>query len=164
MNLAEHYKEVRARMGMAQSRGVVILPPRRDRLADAAAKIRKKLDTRVEKEEETFESLIDERRQMETRGQPPCKLIIMGVAQHFGLPVYVIKGQRRTNDIIAARHIAFYLCRQLTEMSLPNIGRMCGGKDHTTVLHGANKVERKVRAGDAEVIEAIDKIREAILA
>ena len=49
-------------------------------------------------------------------------------------------GKRRTRDVAIARQVAMYLARDLTEMSLPQIGDALGGRDHTTVMHGCNKI------------------------
>jgi chromosomal replication initiator protein len=69
------------------------------------------------------------------------------VARQFGLHVNDLRGNRRTQDVTYARHLAMYLCRELTEASLPQIGDKFGGRHHTTVMHGVDKIERQLKDG-----------------
>jgi chromosomal replication initiator protein len=69
------------------------------------------------------------------------------VARQFGMHVNDLRGNRRTQDVSYARHIAMYLARDLTEASLPQIGARFGGRHHTTVIHGVDKVERQLKDG-----------------
>jgi chromosomal replication initiator protein len=69
------------------------------------------------------------------------------VARQFGLHVNDLRGNRRTQDVAYARHIAMYLCRELTESSLPQIGSKFGGRHHSTVIHAVDKVERQLKDG-----------------
>jgi chromosomal replication initiator protein len=64
------------------------------------------------------------------------------VARQFGLHVNDLRGNRRTQEVAYARQIAMYLARELTDMSLPQIGDRFGGRDHTTVLYAVNKIKR----------------------
>jgi chromosomal replication initiator protein len=69
--------------------------------------------------------------------------IIMAVsAEYFGVSLEDLTGASRTRVLVTARQIAMYLCRELTELSLPKIGQTFGGRDHTTVMHA----ERKIRS------------------
>ncbi|MDQ1722530.1 MAG: chromosomal replication initiator protein, partial [Pseudonocardiales bacterium] len=68
---------------------------------------------------------------------------IMAVtAEYFGISLDDLTGSSRTRVLVSARQIAMYLCRELTELSLPKIGQTFGGRDHTTVMHA----ERKIRS------------------
>ena len=69
------------------------------------------------------------------------------VARQFGLHVNDLRGNRRTQDVAYARHIAMHLSRELTEASLPMIGAKFGGRHHTTVMHAVDKVERQLKDG-----------------
>jgi chromosomal replication initiator protein len=69
------------------------------------------------------------------------------VARQFGLHVNDLRGNRRTQDVAYARHIAMYLSRDLTEASLPMIGGRFGGRHHTTVMHAVDKIERQLKDG-----------------
>jgi len=63
------------------------------------------------------------------------------VAEEFGISLQDIKHRRRNKNIVLPRQVAMYLARELTELSLPEIGNLFGGKDHTTVLHSYNKIK-----------------------
>jgi chromosomal replication initiator protein len=68
--------------------------------------------------------------------------MIMGqTASYFGLSLDDLSGSSRSRVLVTARQIAMYLCRELTDLSLPKIGQQFGGRDHTTVMHA----ERKIR-------------------
>ena len=69
------------------------------------------------------------------------------VARQFGMHVNDLRGNRRTQDVAYARHIAMYLSRELTEASLPQIGTRFGGRHHTTVMHGVDKIDRQLKDG-----------------
>jgi chromosomal replication initiator protein len=73
-------------------------------------------------------------------GEPEitAPLIIAQTASYFGLSIDEVCGIKRTRNLVTARQIGMYLCRELTDLSLPQIGREFGGRDHSTVMH-ANK-------------------------
>jgi chromosomal replication initiator protein len=71
-------------------------------------------------------------------------------AAHFHIPNREMTSQRRSRDVARPRQISMYLCKQLTPKSLPAIGRLHGGRDHTTVIHALRTVER-LRTTDAEL-------------
>jgi chromosomal replication initiator protein len=72
------------------------------------------------------------------------------VAAAFGLTVAELCSQRRTQEVVHPRQIAMYLCRELTDLSLPRIGEHFGGRDHTTVLYAVNKITQKLREDRTE--------------
>ncbi|MDG9701124.1 chromosomal replication initiator protein DnaA [Streptomyces sp. DH37] len=72
--------------------------------------------------------------------------IMAATADYFGLTVDDLCGSSRSRVLVTARQIAMYLCRELTDLSLPKIGAQFGGRDHTTVMHA----DRKIRALMAE--------------
>ncbi|MFF5447487.1 chromosomal replication initiator protein DnaA [Streptomyces sp. NPDC012888] len=72
--------------------------------------------------------------------------IMAATADYFGLNVDDLCGSSRSRVLVTARQIAMYLCRELTDLSLPKIGAQFGGRDHTTVMHA----DRKIRALMAE--------------
>jgi chromosomal replication initiator protein len=74
--------------------------------------------------------------------------IIDAVAQFYNLGTKDLLGRRRSKDIVTARQVAMYLAREETDASLPQIGRALGGRDHTTVLHGYEKIRAKVEEDD----------------
>ncbi|MEW5975298.1 MAG: chromosomal replication initiator protein DnaA [Acidobacteriota bacterium] len=71
------------------------------------------------------------------------------VAEYFKLKVSELKSKNNSKRIAQPRQICMYLCRELTQSSLPEIGKEFGGKHHTTALHSINKVE-ELRAGDPD--------------
>ena len=73
--------------------------------------------------------------------RPSLKAILFAVAAAFRVPVIDIVSHRRARRICEARHAAFRIARDLTLLSLPQIGKRIGGRDHTTVLHGIRKTQ-----------------------
>jgi chromosomal replication initiator protein len=69
------------------------------------------------------------------------------VARQFGCHVSDLRGDKRSAEVAYPRHVAMYLCRELTEASLPQIGERFGGRDHSTVLYAVNKIERLMQDG-----------------
>lgn len=69
------------------------------------------------------------------------QLIVSIVGEHCGVPAKEILGEKRRPDLVQARQLAMYLCRELLGHSYPVIGRMFGGKDHSTVMHGVKKIK-----------------------
>ncbi len=67
------------------------------------------------------------------------------VSDFFGVKVSDLKAKNRTKSVAFPRQIAMYLARQLTHASLADIGRAFGGKDHTTVLHAVDKIQKLVQ-------------------
>ena len=62
------------------------------------------------------------------------------MAAHYGLTAADITGRRRTAEIAHARQVAMYLLREEHALTLPNIGILVGGRDHTTVRHGVGRI------------------------
>ena len=74
--------------------------------------------------------------------QITAAVIMAQVAQYFSISVDDLCGQSRTHVLVTARQIAMYLCRELTDLSLPKIGHLFGGRDHTTVMHADRKIRQ----------------------
>ena len=72
------------------------------------------------------------------------------VCEHFRIRQAEMGSPRRSREVARPRQIAMYLAKQLTQRSLPEIGRRFGGRDHTTVIHAVRKIE-ELRAADAEI-------------
>jgi chromosomal replication initiator protein len=64
------------------------------------------------------------------------------VIDRFGISMQELVGDRRSQSIVYTRQVAMYLCRELTDSSLPKIGKKFGGRDHTTVIHATSKIAR----------------------
>lgn len=87
--------------------------------------------------------------------------IQMATARYYGVTRADILSHRRTSKVVKPRQIAMYLCKILTMKSLPEIGRMFGDRDHTTVLHAVRKIEDlRVHREDyaVEIAEIISSI------
>ena len=72
-------------------------------------------------------------------------LIQTKVSQHFGLRLEEFKSKRKTRNVAFPRQVAMYLCRELTDSSLPKIGDEFGGRDHTTVIHAHEKISTLIK-------------------
>jgi len=82
---------------------------------------------------------------------------IMAVtAEYFTLTIDDLCGPMKTKHIASARQIAMYLCRELTDLTLPAIGKTFGGRDHTTVMHA----QKKIRAELAERRQTYEQVQE----
>ncbi|MCU1693104.1 MAG: chromosomal replication initiator DnaA [Frankiales bacterium] len=88
--------------------------------------------------------------------------IMAATADYFGLTMEDICGSSRSRVLVNARQIAMYLCRELTDLSLPKIGQMFGGRDHTTVIHADRKIRGQMaerRATFNQVAELTNRIK-----
>ena len=71
-----------------------------------------------------------------------------------------LRGSKRSNDITFPRQIAMYLCRNVANMSLPQIGKDFGKRDHTTVMHACNKIEKDIKESKETklIVESVKNI------
>ena len=91
----------------------------------------------------------------------PIEKIQSEVGNFYGVSVKEMKGSRRVQNIVLARQVAMYLARELTDNSLPKIGREFGGKDHTTVIHAHGKIKSRLETDDGLRLE-IENIKNKI--
>ena len=84
-------------------------------------------------------------------------LIINVVAEHFGVKPEDITSKKRNSEFVQPRQVVMYLCRELTDTSLINVGKILGKKDHTTVMHGVKKIETEIQTNE-ELKNKIDII------
>ena len=112
----------------------------------------------VEKAEEVLRDILlpNEKREVTP------ELIIQTVAEHYGITMADIAGNKRNNEIVVPRQIAMYLCRKMTEASLKNIGNLLGKRDHTTIINGHNKIEAELKSTNASIKNNIDIIMKKI--
>ena len=75
-------------------------------------------------------------------------IIINVVAEHFGIKAEDICSKKRNSEFVLPRQIVMYLCRELTETSYVNIGKLLGKKDHTTIMHGVNKITAELKTNE----------------
>ncbi|MGN0342273.1 MAG: chromosomal replication initiator protein DnaA [Roseburia sp.] len=87
------------------------------------------------------------------------QLIIDVVCEHFHVTMDQMISKSRSSDIAKPRQIAMYLCKNMTDISLETIGSLLGGRDHSTVIHGVNKIEEEVSSNEStsNLIEIIKK-------
>ncbi|MBE5984938.1 MAG: chromosomal replication initiator protein DnaA, partial [Paenibacillaceae bacterium] len=84
------------------------------------------------------------------------------VASYYNLKVDDLNSSKRTKALAFPRQIAMYLCRELTDTSLPQIGEFFGGRDHTTVIHAHNKISEEKAKNiklDNTLQELVNKIK-----
>lgn len=74
-----------------------------------------------------------------------CDFIKETVSKYFSIDKNELSGSKRSNDIAFPRQIAMYLCREIANMSFPQIGIEFGNRDHSTVMHGYNKIAREIK-------------------
>ncbi len=92
--------------------------------------------------------------------------IMTHVADYFAITVEELCGQSRTHVLVTARQIAMYLCRELTDLSLPKIGQLFGGRDHTTVMHADRKIRQLLRERRSvfnQITELTNRIKQSPL-
>ena len=85
------------------------------------------------------------------------ELIINVVSEHFGIRPEDICSKKRNSEFVLPRQIVMYLCRELTATSFVNIGKLLGKKDHTTIIHGVNKITAELKNNE-ELKNKIDII------
>jgi chromosomal replication initiator protein len=71
--------------------------------------------------------------------------ILQATAERYGFEIDQLTGRRRHRDLVQARQVAMYVCRQLTPLSFPSIAREFGGRDHTTIIHAVERVEQLMK-------------------
>jgi chromosomal replication initiator protein len=87
--------------------------------------------------------------------------IINVVSEHFGIKVEDIISKKRNAEIALPRQIAMYLCREMTDISLNEIGSFVGNRDHTTVMHGSSKIAEDIKK-NPDLAAKVDIIRKKI--
>jgi chromosomal replication initiator protein len=88
-------------------------------------------------------------------------VILRAVASHFSLKPAQLKAKNNSRPIAVPRQIAMYVCKELTDESLPQIGKDFGGKHHTTVLHSIRKID-SLRKTDAKISAAVNAIMKSL--
>lgn len=93
----------------------------------------------------------------------PAITILRVAAKHFGVLEADLASVRRDQKSVNARHVIMFLMKEMTFRSLPDIGRRLGGRDHTTVIHGINRIARLIAEGDPLAAE-VNAVRALALA
>ncbi len=113
-------------------------------------------DMNLQTAQEVLKNLIDSQVRKVT-----IDAIQKAVSEQFGLRTAEIKAKNNSRVIVFPRQIAMYLAKQLTDASLPEIGRQFGGKHHTTVLHSVEKISQ-VRKTDKDLNRMLNKLTESL--
>jgi chromosomal replication initiator protein len=114
--------------------------------------------TRAQPEPLTIEGVAKEFRDLREGDQPTIEQIAWHVSDYFGIHLRHLQSARRFRNIILPRQLGMYLARQLTALSLEEIGSFFGGRDHSTVLYACRRVEETLPL-DSGVAGAISQIR-----
>ena len=87
------------------------------------------------------------------------ELIVEIVAEHFQKTPEQLRSKSRSSDIVRPRQIAMFLCKNMTDSSLAAIGEILGGRDHSTIIHGIEKIEEDYAHNEStqKLIEMIKK-------
>jgi len=83
------------------------------------------------------------------------------VAEHYNMRLSEMHSERRAREVARPRQVAMYLCKQLTQRSLPEIGKKFGGRDHTTVMHAVRKIE-ELRVADRGIAEDLELLKRVL--
>lgn len=97
----------------------------------------------------------------ETSRQISVEDIQKNVAEYYKIGTQDLKTKKRIKNIVLPRQVAMFLCREMTSLSLPEIGQLFGGKDHTTVLHSYKKIQLAL-GQDQKLKNAVEKIKSEI--
>lgn len=89
------------------------------------------------------------------------ELILDIVSDHFGVSIADLKSNKRPNEIAIPRQIVMYLCRKMTDVPLKSIGILLGGKNHSTIKHGVDKIENDIKENE-QLSNTIDIIKKKI--
>ena len=82
------------------------------------------------------------------------------VSKYFNIDPQDLKGSKRSNDVTFPRQIAMYLCRNVAQMSMPQIGKDFGNRDHSTVMHACNKIEKEIKTNSNTklIVESVQNL------
>ena len=121
----------------------------------AKSKIENQSEITMELAEDALKDIINPDKPKEITPE----MIIEVVAEHFGVSPEDITSKKRNSEFVQPRQVVMYLCRKLTDTSYVNIGKLLGKKDHTTIIHGVNKIEDELKNNDelASKVETIKK-------
>ncbi len=123
----------------------------------ALSKLEKNKEIDINLAEEALKDIISPNSERKVTSE----LIIQVVAEHFGITTLDISSQKRNKELVHPRQIAMYLCQNMTDDSLQLIGRYLGGRDHTTILHGRDKIAKEMKE-DVALANTIDILKKKI--
>jgi len=95
-----------------------------------------------------------------TRPRTPDEMLTE-MASYFGLTVDALRGKSRQRDLVTSRQVSMYVFRELTDLSYPAIARLFGGRDHTTVIHAVEKIQ-KLMAERKQIYDQVHDLRQRL--
>ena len=95
-----------------------------------------------------------------TRPRTPDEML-NEMASYFGLTVDALRGKSRQRDLVTSRQVSMYVFRELTDLSYPAIARLFGGRDHTTVIHAVEKIQ-KLMAERKQIYDQVHDLRQRL--
>lgn len=87
--------------------------------------------------------------------------ILKAVCNYYTVRIPDIKGERRTKELVIPRQVAMYLMKEITGMPLMTIGEFLGGRDHTTIMHGVEKIETEIKA-QGKLKQDVSKVKQML--
>lgn len=131
---------------------------RRERAAAAEERVKREALTRAI---EDHLSTLRPKIKTKADGTPTVRSVVLVVSMYFGRPVDEVLGPRRYKGLADVRHVAMYVAQKLCSASFPAIGRVFD-RDHTSILHGVSKIQKRLDDGDVELKRAIDEITDIV--
>lgn len=131
---------------------------RRERAAAALERVKREALTRAAEDR-----LSTMRPKIRTKadGTPTVRSVVLVASMYFGRPFEEMLGPRRYKGLAEARHVAMYVAQKLCTASFPAIGRVFD-RDHTSILHGVAKIQKRLDEGDVELKRAVDEITDIV--
>lgn len=142
-DLIEHYTNVRARMAIRQLQGYVNMQ------AIIAPRVEPKPVAKKDKPKILVPEYI---------GYPKVAMIKKMICSYYDITWNELISPRRSNRLVHARQVAYFIIKNHTTLSYPQIGRKFGGRDHTTVLHGVNKIKNLIET-NPDVAAEVKRLR-----
>lgn len=97
----------------------------------------------------------------DSRGSITIPVIVSAVCNYYNIREEELLSRRRTSEVVLPRQVAMFLCRELTDSPLEEIGRQLGKKDHTTVINGINRIKTTIQTDD-DLSHIIDQLRKKL--
>ena len=142
-DLIEHYTNVRQRMAIRQLQGYV----------NMQAIIAPRVEPKLAPKKDTPKILVPK-----YIGYPKVTMIKKMICAYYDITWNELISPRRSNRLVHARQVAYFIIKNHTTLSYPQIGRKFGGRDHTTVLHGVNKIKKLIET-DSDIAAEIKRLR-----
>jgi chromosomal replication initiator protein len=89
--------------------------------------------------------------------------VVQCVSKYYNLEIREIKGKKRTKNIVLPRHVTMYLLKEINQLPLVDIGQILGGRDHTTIMHGCEKIQKEIENGNFKLKREVSDIKELIV-